>query len=109
MGPTVKRQRTQILADRRLGKLQPGAIVPIMMGDASGTLEMTVDRIVRPGEMPPSFLPSIDYRLHRPAWHCDIAARIWLEPAAGASTCSTRSVITGNRFRAICRNPSAAS
>jgi uncharacterized protein YndB with AHSA1/START domain len=65
----------------RSGELQAGSKLPIMMGDASGTLEMTVDKVIGPGEIPPSFLPSIDYRLRRPAWHCDIAGRIWLEPA----------------------------
>jgi uncharacterized protein YndB with AHSA1/START domain len=65
----------------RSGALQAGTTVPIMMGDASGTLEMAVDKVVGPGEVPPSFLPSIDYRLRRPAWHCDIGGRIWLEPA----------------------------
>jgi hypothetical protein len=52
-----------------------------MMGDASGTLEMTIDQVVGPGQEPPSFLPYVNYRLERPAWGCKIAGRLWLEPA----------------------------
>jgi len=46
----------------RTGELQVGGTIPIIMGDASGTLEMTIDDIVGPGQLPPSFLPSINYR-----------------------------------------------
>jgi uncharacterized protein YndB with AHSA1/START domain len=65
----------------RSGELETGTTIPIMMGDASGTVDMTIDAVVRPGQMPPSFLPHIEYRLRRGAWGCDIGGRIWLEPA----------------------------
>jgi uncharacterized protein YndB with AHSA1/START domain len=63
------------------GSIQPGASLPIMMGDASGTLEMNVEMVVQPGQMPPSFMPFLTYRLKRPAWGCELPGRIWLEPA----------------------------
>jgi uncharacterized protein YndB with AHSA1/START domain len=63
------------------GEIAAGTTVPIMMGDASGTLEMTIREVVGPGQMPPSFLPYVNYTLRRPAWHCDIGGRLWLEPA----------------------------
>jgi uncharacterized protein YndB with AHSA1/START domain len=65
----------------RSGEIAAGNKLPIMMGDASGTLEMTIDQVVGPGQEPPSFLPYINYRLERPAWGCKIAGRLWLEPA----------------------------
>jgi uncharacterized protein YndB with AHSA1/START domain len=65
----------------RSGELAAGGTLPIMMGDASGTLDMTVDEVVGPGQAPPSFLPHVNYRLRRPAWQCDVAGRLWLEPA----------------------------
>jgi uncharacterized protein YndB with AHSA1/START domain len=65
----------------RTGEIAPGSVLNIMMGDASGTLDMTVDEVVAPGQLPPSFLPYVNYRLRRPAWNCEIAGRIWLEPA----------------------------
>lgn len=63
------------------GSLQPQARLPILMGDASGLVEMTVDEVVQPGERPPSFLPYVTYRLQRPTWGAPISGRLWLEPA----------------------------
>ncbi len=63
------------------GAIETGATLPLMMGDASGIVEMTVDEVVEPGQKPPSFLPYVAYRLHRPAWGCDVPGRLWLEPA----------------------------
>ena len=63
------------------GRLEPGATLPILMGDASGALQMIVDEVIQPGQLPPSFLPHVTYRLQRPAWQCDVPGRLWLEPA----------------------------
>lgn len=68
------------------GSLQKGSTVPILMGDASGLVEMSVDEVVQPGERPPSFLPYVTYRLRRPSWNAEIAGRLWLEPAGWGSS-----------------------
>lgn len=68
------------------GSLQPQARLPILMGDASGLVEMTVDEIAQPGEKPPSFLPYVTYRLQRPSWGASIPGRLWLEPAGWGTT-----------------------
>ena len=51
------------------------------MGDASGVVELTVQEVVLPGEVPPSFLPSVRFSLRRPVWACEVGGRLWLEPA----------------------------
>jgi uncharacterized protein YndB with AHSA1/START domain len=61
--------------------LAPGASLGLLMGDASGALEMKVLRVVQPGEQPPSFLPSIEFALTRPVWNTELHGRMWLEPA----------------------------
>jgi uncharacterized protein YndB with AHSA1/START domain len=63
------------------GCFQKGATFPILMGDASGIVDMSVDEVVQPGERPPSFLPYATYRLRRPSWNAEIPGRLWLEPA----------------------------
>ena|SRR5581483_5310742 len=63
------------------GSLQKGSTLPILMGDASGMLEMSVDDVVQPGERPPSFLPYVSYSLRRPSWKAEVPGRLWLEPA----------------------------
>jgi uncharacterized protein YndB with AHSA1/START domain len=63
------------------GTLAPGQPLTILMGDASGIVEMHVQEVVHPGERPPSFLPSITYALRRPVWGCEVGGRLWIEPA----------------------------
>ncbi len=63
------------------GSVAPGATLPLLMGDASGIVQMSVDEVVGPGQKPPSFLPYVTYRLNRPAWHGEVPGRLWLEPA----------------------------
>jgi uncharacterized protein YndB with AHSA1/START domain len=65
----------------RGGEIAAGCTLPILMGDASGSLEMTVDQVVAPGQDAPSFLPHVAYRLRRPVWGSEIGGRVWLEPA----------------------------
>lgn len=62
-------------------ELAPDASLVLLMGDASGSIEMKVHRVVQPGEQPPSFLPSIDFSLTRPVWNTELPGRLWLEPA----------------------------
>jgi uncharacterized protein YndB with AHSA1/START domain len=63
------------------GDLEPGKSLTILMGDASGAVEMAVRAIVQPGQSPPSFLPSIDFALKRPIWGTEVGGRLWMEPA----------------------------
>lgn len=63
------------------GTIEPKAKLPILMGDASGVVDMTIDEVVGPGQKPPSFLPYITYRLSRTAWQSEVPGRLWLEPA----------------------------
>lgn len=63
------------------GTLAPGATIPVLMGDASGLLEMTIQEVVQPGERPPSFLPYVTYTFTRPAWKAAVPGRLWFEPA----------------------------
>jgi len=63
------------------GTFAPEQPVTILMGDASGMVEMHVREIVQPGQSPPSFLPSVDFALKRPVWNTEVGGRIWLEPA----------------------------
>jgi len=63
------------------GSIAPGATLPILMGDASGIVEMRVHEVVQPGQTPPSFLPHVTYSLHRPAWGAEVGGRLWIEPA----------------------------
>lgn len=63
------------------GQFAPGETLTIMMGDASGAFNLTVDRIVPPGQEPPSFLPYITYAISRPVWNCQVYGRAWLEPS----------------------------
>jgi uncharacterized protein YndB with AHSA1/START domain len=65
--------------------LSPDAKLTVLMGDASGTLDMHVRQVVQPGEVPPSFLPSINFSLTRPVWGAEVQGRIWLEPAGWGS------------------------
>ena len=63
------------------GDLSPGHSLPIMIGDASGSVEMLVRDVVQPGQSPPSFLPHVDFSLKRSAWPTELGGRVWLEPA----------------------------
>ena len=63
------------------GSIVPGQSLPILMGDASGTVEMTIHEVVQPGQSPPSFLPYMTFSLSRPVWNSRVEGRLWLEPA----------------------------
>lgn len=63
------------------GSLESDAVLSILMGDASGMVEMGVQEVVQPGQHPPSFLPHVSFSLRRQVWQSEIPGRIWLEPA----------------------------
>jgi uncharacterized protein YndB with AHSA1/START domain len=63
------------------GGLTPGNALTVLMGDASGSVELAVRDLAEPGERPPSFLPHVAFSLVRPVWRCEIGGRLWLEPA----------------------------
>jgi uncharacterized protein YndB with AHSA1/START domain len=63
------------------GSMVLGEAITILMGDASGAIEMAVREIVQPGESPPSFLPYVNFSLKRPVWNSEVGGRLWLEPA----------------------------
>jgi uncharacterized protein YndB with AHSA1/START domain len=66
--------------------LTAGEKVTLMMGDASGMVDMRVVNVVQPGERPPSFLPSVDFALQRPVWGAEVLGRLWLEPCGWGRT-----------------------
>jgi uncharacterized protein YndB with AHSA1/START domain len=63
------------------GRVAAGESVTLLMGDASGTVEMNLREIVQPGELAPSFLPYFNFTLRRKAWGSEVGGRAWLEPA----------------------------
>jgi uncharacterized protein YndB with AHSA1/START domain len=63
------------------GSLAADEPLTILMGDASGVIEMKVREIVEPGQSPPSFLPYLTYTLTRPVWRSEVGGRLWIEPA----------------------------
>jgi len=63
-----------------------GQSLTLMMGDASGTVDMAVREVVQPGEKPPSFLPAVEFALKRAVWNAEVMGRFWLEPAGWGRT-----------------------
>lgn len=63
------------------GSMSAGESLPIIMGDASGMVEMAVREVVQPGQSPPSFLPHVDFSLRRQVWNTEVGGRMWIEPS----------------------------
>jgi uncharacterized protein YndB with AHSA1/START domain len=63
------------------GRLEKDQPLLILMGDASGTVDMIIREIVLPGQAPPSFLPYVNFALKRQVWNSEVGGRLWLEPA----------------------------
>lgn len=63
------------------GSIVPGATLPIVLGDASGIVEMKIGDVVQPGQEAPSFLPHVTFSLKRAVWNCEVGGRLWIEPA----------------------------
>jgi uncharacterized protein YndB with AHSA1/START domain len=71
----------QYWLQRRYGALEPGATMTLVMGDASGTVEMLVKEVAEPGQEFPSFLPHASFALRRDVWGTELGGRLWIEPA----------------------------
>ena len=66
---------------RMRGDFEPDQVMTIMMGDASGLVDLHVRQVVEAGQSFPSFLPHVDFALRRPAWGSEVGGRLWIEPA----------------------------
>jgi uncharacterized protein YndB with AHSA1/START domain len=66
---------------RMAGDVAPGASLTLMLGDASGTMQMDIREVVDAGEKAPSFLPYVEFGLRRGAWGGELGGRLWIEPA----------------------------
>jgi uncharacterized protein YndB with AHSA1/START domain len=71
----------QYWLQRRYGELEAGKTLSLVMGDASGSIEMSVRDIAEPGQMFPSFLPHVAFALRRDVWGCEVPGYLWIEPA----------------------------
>ncbi|HYP30147.1 MAG TPA: SRPBCC domain-containing protein [Blastocatellia bacterium] len=63
------------------GSIAPNEVLPIILGDASGMVEMVVHEVVQPGQTAPSFLPYVTFSLRRKVWQSEVGGRLWIEPA----------------------------
>lgn len=63
------------------GTIEPGQVLPIVLGDASGIVEMAVNEVVLPGQSAPSFLPHVAYSIRRGVWNTEVGGRLWIEPS----------------------------
>jgi uncharacterized protein YndB with AHSA1/START domain len=66
---------------RSAGSLAVGDPMTLVMGDASGTVEVTVTKSVDTGQDFPSYLPYVEFELRRPCWNEALGGRMWIEPA----------------------------
>lgn len=67
---------------RAYGKLERGGRLTLVMGDASGMIDLVVRDVVDSGQSFPSYLPHVDFALTRAAWGCEVGGRLWIEPTA---------------------------
>jgi hypothetical protein len=66
---------------RMAGDFAADQSVTVLMGDASGTVELAVRQVVDAGQQAPSFLPYVEFSLSRGAWGGELGGRLWIEPA----------------------------
>ena len=66
---------------RTAGSLAVGDVMTLMMGDASGTVQLTVTKSVDTGQEFPSYMPYVEFELRRPSWSVALGGRMWIEPA----------------------------
>jgi uncharacterized protein YndB with AHSA1/START domain len=71
----------QYWLQRRYGTLATGEQLTLVLGDASGTIQMRVRDLAEPGQKFPSFLPSAAFGLSRDVWQCEVGGYLWIEPA----------------------------
>jgi SAM-dependent methyltransferase len=66
---------------RSAGSLNVGDPMTVVMGDASGTVSLTVTKSVDAGQEFPSYMPYLEFELRRPSWTAQLGGRMWIEPA----------------------------
>lgn len=66
---------------RTAGSLAVGDVMTLMMGDASGTIQLNVTKSVDTGQEFPSYMPYVEFELRRPSWSVALGGRMWIEPA----------------------------
>jgi uncharacterized protein YndB with AHSA1/START domain len=66
---------------RSHGSLAVGDPMTVVMGDASGTVQLSVTKAVEAAQEFPSYLPYLEFTLRRPAWPEALGGRLWIEPA----------------------------
>lgn len=64
---------------RRYGSFTTGDKLTLVMGDASGIIEMDVHRHVEPNQQFPSYLPWLEFGLRRPHWDVELGGKLYIE------------------------------
>lgn len=67
---------------RTTGSLAVDDVMTLMMGDASGSVELRVTKSVDAAQEFPSYLPYLEFELRRPSWTDSLGGRMWIEPTA---------------------------
>ncbi|WP_414944133.1 SRPBCC domain-containing protein [Amycolatopsis sp. cmx-11-32] len=65
---------------RTSGSLDVDDPMTLMMGDASGTVELRVTKTVDTAQEFPSYMPYVEFELRRPSWRSALGGRMWIEP-----------------------------
>ena len=65
---------------RQRGSFDPDDPLTLVMGDASGTIQMRVTKSVDSGQEFPSYMPYVEFELRRPSWTEALGGRMWIEP-----------------------------
>jgi len=71
---------------RQRGSFDPDDPLTLVMGDASGTIQMRVTKAVDAGQEFPSYLPYLEFELRRPCWTAALGGRMWIEPTGLGSS-----------------------
>lgn len=66
---------------RAAGSLAVDDPMTVVMGDASGTVELSVTKSVDAAQEFPSYLPYLEFQLKRRVWETALGGRLWIEPA----------------------------
>ncbi|GAA4461861.1 SRPBCC family protein [Phytohabitans houttuyneae] len=66
---------------RRYGSFATGDKLTLIMGDASGIVEMVVHQHVEPNQKFPSFLPWLEFGLKRASWPVELSGKLYIEHA----------------------------
>lgn len=67
---------------RRYGSFTTGDKLTLVMGDASGIVEMAVHRHVEPNQLFPSYLPWLEFGLKRASWPVELGGKLYIEPTS---------------------------